>query len=859
MSHRPLPSASRRPDRLFVPALLVPALLAVLGCGGSVDELPGAKGDLLGGRSPMASKGVQHAARMTDGFVANEGGYWRTDMTGVIADGGYAIWDLGEVRPIACALLQGDNNDSYDLGGSVDGQSFAPLWTAGPTGKPGMQQRLEQHVNGQARYVRLSAHGGDGAYSVGEVALFSECGADWPPRLVAREGSSDDDNVRFKLMLFAGLAVLFLLLNRRGAKDWIRLTFVVPAGVGLSVLVDLWGMWPFEETVQTTVRAVVAAIATVIVFREYVWPRLYPVSARATATTLVVLSLIAGASYYHFGWPQFRDESKGRQTLVHPWDMRVYFPVAKYFHELRFDGLYLASVAAYLDNHPGMPASSVARAHMRDLTDNEMRLAGQVMDQIQDVRKRFTPERWEAFKKDMKYFEDVMGAGAYLGSMQDHGGNATPVWLLGAYLLWHNAPASELTLTLTALIDPLMWLLLFIVMARTFGVRAMTICLIVWGTTDFSRFGTNLMGATLRADWMVALGLGACALKKQRWALGGGLLAYGGLIRAFPAFASFFLAVPPLWWLIDRYREKRAWPSGAAFLESQRPALLAIVGVIGTVAVLVAASSAVFGFHDAWFTWSRKIAIHAEQPNSNHVGIRNVVSYSPSLEGRKVADERRIEPWSAWQDLQRETFARRKVLFYLGVLLYTGLAVVACRRLRLDQAAILGLMMIPVYFYPANYYCHHIFLLPLLATAAGPPRRLREPEGRTWFGLVASIVMVMGFCQYFTLDQSAGESDVTATYESIIMLVGYFLILYPLARRGWLGLPPAAEETDAGDEPPAGWGGWLASLWRWWAAAGQSFADEDEEDEEDEEDDEDEEEDDEEDPEPGSAAPAPAS
>jgi hypothetical protein len=303
--------------------------------------------------------------------------------------------------------------------------------------------------------------------------------------------------------------------------------------------------------VQTAVRAVVAAIGTVLIFREYVWPRLYPVSARATATGLVVLSLIGAFSYYHFGWPQFRDESKGRQTLVHPWDMRVYFPVAKYFHELQFDGLYLASVAAYLDNHPGMSPDAVSHAHMRDLTDNEMKLAGQQMDQIQDVRKRFAPERWESFKKDMKYFEDVMGAGAYLGSMQDHGGNATPVWLLGAYALWHDAPANEVTLTLTALIDPLMWLLLFVIIARTFGVRTMAICLLVWGTTDFSRFGTNLMGSTLRADWMVALGLGACALKKKRWALGGGLMAYGGLIRAFPAFASIFLAVPPLWWLVD--------------------------------------------------------------------------------------------------------------------------------------------------------------------------------------------------------------------------------------------------------------------------------------------------------------------
>ena len=789
------------------------------GCGGSVESLPGAQGDLLAGRTPQKSRGIQHVARMTDGFIAKEGAAWRTDVTAVVGPGASALWDLGEVKPIECAFVQGDNNDWYELQGSEDGQTFTPLWTANPTPHPGMQPRMAQQLGAKARFVRLTARGGDGLYSVSELALFSACANEWPPRLVARDGASDDDNVKFKLLVFCLLSILFLLVNRRGAKDWVRFAIAAPLGVGLSAFVDLAAMWPFDEMLQTPVRAVVAAIAAVIVLREYVWPRLYPVSPRLTTGALALLAFVAASSYYHFGWPQFRDEAKDRQTLVHPWDMRVYFPVAKYFSELKFDGLYLASVAAHLDNHPGMRPEEVANAHMRDLTDNEMRLAGQVMPQIQDVRKRFTPERWESFKKDMKYFEDVMGAGSYLGSMQDHGGNATPVWLLGAYALWHDAPASELTLTLPGLIDPILWILLFIVLARTFGVRVMLVCLIVWGTTDFSRFGTNLMGATLRADWMVALGLGACALKKQRWALGGALLAYGGLIRAFPAFASIFLAVPPVWWLIDRYQEKKVLPGFSALWQAQRPALRAIAGVLVAVVVLVGASSAVFGFSDSWGTWSKKIAIHAEQPNSNHVGIRNVVSYDWALEGHKVADPRRIEPWSTWQDFQRETLAKRKPIFYLAVLLYTGLAVVACRRLRLEQVAMIGLMMIPVYFYPANYYCHHVFLLPLLATGAAPPARWNEPEGRTWFGWVSTVILLMGVLQYFTLDQWAGESDVTATGQSIIMLVAYAIILYPMARAAWLRLPPIEESQGSGEAPPPGWVGPLAKLWRGWGAA----------------------------------------
>jgi hypothetical protein len=192
--------------------------------------------------------------------------------------------------------------------------------------------------------------------------------------------------------------------------------------------------------------------------------------------------------------------------------------------------------------------------------------------------------------------------------------------------------------------------------------------------------------------------------------------------------------------------------------------------------------------------------MHAEKPNSNHVGLRNLAQFSPDLIARRTADNSRLEPWTAWQDLQRQTFAHRKPLFYLGVLAYLGAAVLACRRRRLDQAAIIGLTMIPVFFYPANYYCHYVFLLPLLATRAGPPRALVEPEGRTLFARVSVIVLLMGVVQLPTL---AEWPDVTYTYQSVILLAGIAAILFPLARTAWRGGPLEEERprADAGSEP----------------------------------------------------------
>ena len=91
------------------------------------------------------------------------------------------------------------------------------------------------------------------------------------------------------------------------------------------------------------------SLAGVLVIKEssscLAWPP-HPPVARGTLGVLAVLAL---GCYYHFGSDQFMDVAKGRLTIVHTWDMRNYFPTAKYFKELRFDGMYLASLAAYVD------------------------------------------------------------------------------------------------------------------------------------------------------------------------------------------------------------------------------------------------------------------------------------------------------------------------------------------------------------------------------------------------------------------------------------------------------------------------------------------------------------------------------
>jgi hypothetical protein len=116
--------------------------------------------------------GAPAAARMTDGVAPVDGEGWDTPHTATLAAGGVVEWDLGAVRHVGQLRLQADNNDTYLVSTSVDGASFALLWAARPVGVPGMQTRTSEPVDAQARFVRLTAEGGDHLYSVGELEVF---------------------------------------------------------------------------------------------------------------------------------------------------------------------------------------------------------------------------------------------------------------------------------------------------------------------------------------------------------------------------------------------------------------------------------------------------------------------------------------------------------------------------------------------------------------------------------------------------------------------------------------------------------------------------------------------------------------
>ena len=708
----------------------------------------------LAGKSAKVAGGAEHAERLTDGTLAPNGDFWNTPLTGLLPSSQATMtFDLGSEMPIAAAFIQADNNDRYLLEGSVDGTTYTTLWEAAPVRGSGLRARTSDTISGRARYLRLSAAGGDGAYSVSELQVWSVVPASWPEPPGGR-GNSDSSPLTQWILVLAIACGFFLLVGCHGSARRGAVAAIAPVAAAALLLSNLHGPPPFTDQDVALLRSMLALVAVLAVLRPFLWQRPERVvDGRRITMLLGGLAFLSLACFFNLGRAQFWDAKQRQPSFIHNYDMRVYFPVAKYFHELKYDGLYLASVEAYIENTPGTSVQTLANIELRDLRNHEMRRVHEVADQIQTISQRFTPARWDEFKRDMRYFHETMGRD-YFTTLTDHGGNATPVWLTIAHFMYAHASASNGLLFVTALLDPLLILFFAFVAGRTFGWRTAFVCVIIFGATDLYMFGTDWAGSTLRNDWMAALGLGVCALKVRRWYLGGALLAYAGMIRAFPGVAVMGLAVPPLWWLWDR-RGTKPTPSWREFARTHEGTLRAIGAAAVTVLALVALSSVVLS-PSAWLGWAKKAAVLTSGYHVNHVSYHSIISTD----------------YETWEMADGWTHSFPRIALYaLGIVGFGVLTLRAARNRAPHHAAVIALCMIPVAFYAANYYHHYVFLLPLVAFANGNERR----DARIW-------AVLLGMCSAEYLATVATTLSQHFVTESICLMATLLVVLVLLNR-----------------------------------------------------------------------------
>ena len=395
--------------------------------------------------------------------------------------------------------------------------------------------------------------------------------------------------------------------------------------------------------------------------------------------------LAGAAAFLNFGL----DHHWWNRGFVNRWDQFHLQLGSKYFPELGYDGLYAASLLAQEQTAPELPIPN----RVRELTTYKVVAPADRTAEFAAVRERFSDARWQDFLADHSDYLDNTGPRLWQVIRTDHGYNATPAWTFVARLFDARLPATNATLAALGALDLLLVGAMFALLFRTYGYRVACLSLAIFGLGYGWR--DIYVGSLLRLDWLAAIVIGICLLKRERFAAAGACIGYAAMVRVFPVL---FLSGPALLALRALLRgERPRWP-------------LRVAAGFGTVVCLgFAAGSATGRGVEAWQEFGSHIDVYRGIWSADVVGLDTLFLDGPAvlLANLDGPAERRT-----LQGVRQELAKRRAARFAaVGVLL--GLAGLAVWRAPLAEAAVLGIVPIFALAPAAAYYWIVALVVPL--------------------------------------------------------------------------------------------------------------------------------------------------
>ncbi len=374
---------------------------------------------------------------------------------------------------------------------------------------------------------------------------------------------------------------------------------------------------------------------------------------------------------------------------------------SKYFPELGYDGLYDASVAAQEESDPGLPLP----ATVRDLRTNSIVPIASLAAHRDEVRKRFSPERWREFVRDHRYFLDRRTLRKLDEIRLDHGYNPPPAWTFVGRLFNSRLPINAATVPLMALLDWILVAATLVVVRRTYGGGVTAAFAILFGL-GYPWAYAWVGGAFLRYDWFAAVVVGICMLARKRHATAGALLAYASAVRIFPALLLAGIGVGAIRDLLSR-RDPR-WIVRFAV------GFAGCLGACALVGCLTGRGPA------AWGEFARDIRKHHGTWTTNTAGLELAFLYnSETTVGQLPADWSLPRRWAVWQAAMNRVEAERRPFYAALAGLLVAAALAGAWRRRPDEAAVLGVAVIFALLVLSCYYWVVMTLLALRRGMAG--------------------------------------------------------------------------------------------------------------------------------------------
>ncbi|HWV38510.1 MAG TPA: hypothetical protein VN033_08525 [Vulgatibacter sp.] len=395
-----------------------------------------------------------------------------------------------------------------------------------------------------------------------------------------------------------------------------------------------------------------------------------------------------------YGWFNYGKFHHG--NFVHVWEHYHYYIGAKYFPELRYSRLYECSAIAEAELGR---RDRVAARSMRDIAStNLIGPTDDILAHPERCKAHFSEARWEAFKDDVRFFIGRLGS-RWPESQKDHGYNGTPWWnITGSLLANLVGPASERSMFLLALLDPILIVLMFAGIWWAFGLEIFAVAATFFAVNFPSRYYWN-GGAFLRYDYLAFLVFGICLLRKKKYAWGGALLAASSAYRLFPLFFAIGPALQAGW---------RAFKDRVLSAEHRK----VLVGAVVATSILVPGSMIVGqGGLELYSEFKANTEKHAHTPLTNHMGLRTVISWRPWDNAKNLKDTSLDDPFQVWKEHRLENYERLRWLFVaLNLVFLWGVWRTTRDEPAWVAAALCGVVMVPAATELTCYY--YAFMIP---------------------------------------------------------------------------------------------------------------------------------------------------
>ncbi|MAD61038.1 MAG: hypothetical protein CMH49_05930, partial [Myxococcales bacterium] len=526
----------------------------------------------------------------------------------------------------------------------------------------------------------------------------------------------------------------------------------------------------------------------------------------------IAWSLIAACAL--FAWFSFGSFHGSR--ITHFWDSFHYYVGSKYFSETRYHLIYHCTTLAEYDD--GRDTKLKDRP-LRHLTNNELGKSQEVKDEshplTKECRAHFSPERWRAFKQDIRLFRSYMGESWWKRMFKDHGYNPTPVWsLVGSQLTqwgWQkHIPPVELEYTPSLkdkrssnqkqaardrfykedrprfeqniinlnLIDIALYFILFGLYLWAFGLEITAFTLVIFGTGypwSFDWTG----GSVGRAPWLFMLGSGLCFLKRGYPLISGFSFGWALLLRIFPGAILGGAAVQIFMMLIGKTPWKRE------HLRFTIGGLLAFAVLLPLSVPFTQGKSEVYqGVTPAFKEFLDNSLKHKDTPLTNNMGYPTIVSFNPYYSvhnSLQIQRKMKNKPkgYSVWKTKVRELRKSRRWIQIVSILALFGAMFVMRKRWSLWETSAASVAFLFSVFELTCYYYSFIILLVPLAYQRG-----REIFMLLLFVVASQATQIM-----------IGATDIEYLWESIYAMIPIFGVIIGRVVEEWLSSKSIGSST----------------------------------------------------------------